>query len=388
MTELPLPIGDGIHDDATAIQALLDSGLSTVRLPAPQKHYTLQRTLHIHSNTSLVLDRFATIRLADGANSHMLAADDPHSENISVSGGIWDFNNQGQAPNPMRIPPEDGNYEAVTHFIFYFENVKNLLLGGLTMKDPTIFASTFDHVEQFTVSDITFDFNFGNPNATNMDGIHLNGGCRFGRITNLKGACYDDMVALNADEGKGGPIEDIQIDGLFCEGCHSAVRLLSRGWPVRRVHISNVFGTFFQYCVGVTRYSDDGREGVFDQIHLSDIYASKAPRLPVHGKEGGYVYALVWIEGGLSVGNLQIDHLHRRESVTAIPTLSILPGACIRVLGLEHVSQENGTGEAIPLILNRGNIGCLYLRDIQAGGDRLLADEGGIGRIVSDEPLN
>lgn len=384
MNDLPILLGDGIHDDAPAIQALLDSGSSTVRLPAPEKHYVIYSALHIHSNTSLILDGFTTIRLADRANAHMLVADDPHSENISVSGGIWDFNNQGQAPNPMRIPPDDGHYEAVTHFIFYFENVKNLYLGGLTMKDPTIFASTFDHVEQFTVENITFDFNFGNPNATNMDGIHLNGGCRFGRITNLKGACYDDMVALNADEGKGGPIEDIQIDGLFCEGCHSAVRLLSRGWPVRRVHISNVYGTFFQYCIGVTRYSDDGSEGVFDQLHLSDIYASKAPRLPVHGKEGGYVYALVWIEGGLAIGNLQIDHMHRRESVTAIPTLSILSGADIRVLGMEHISQENETGEAIPLILNHGNIGTLYLRDVQTGGDRLLADEGEIGRIISD----
>ncbi len=193
------------------------------------------------------------------------------------------------------------------------------------------------------------------------------------------------MVALNADEGKGGPIEDIQIDGLFCEGCHSAVRLLSRGWPVRRVHISNVFGTFFQYCIGITRYSDDGREGVFDQVHLSDIYASKAPRLPVHGKEGGYVYALIWIEGGLAVGNLQIDHLHRREAVTAIPTLSIMPWADIKVLGLEHISQENETGEKMPVILNRGSIGKMYLRDVQEGGDILLENNGIISEIISVE---
>ncbi len=385
MNCLPMPAGDGVRDDTESIQALLDSGLSAVRLPPPPKFYSISRALCIHSGTSLILDRFTVIRLSDGADSHMLMTDGEQSENISVSGGIWDFNNQGQAPNPMRIPPEDGDYAAVTHFIFYFENVKNLYVGDLTMKDPTIFASVFDHAEQFTVRNITFDFNYGKPNATNMDGIHLNGGCRFGRIENLKGPCYDDMVALNADEGRGGPIEDIQIDGLFCEGCHSAVRLLSRGWPVQRVHISNVFGTFFQYCVGVTRYSDEGREGVFDQIHLSDIYASKAPRLPVHGKEGGYVYALIWIEGGLTVGNLQIDRLHRREAVTAIPTLSVMPGARINVLGLEHVSQENGTGEPFPVILNRGSIGKMYLRDVQPGGDILLENHGVISQGESPE---
>ena len=136
----------------------------------------------------------------------------------------------------------------------------------------------------------------------------------------------------------------------------------------------------------MTRYSDDGREGVFDQLHLSDIYASKAPRLPVHGKEGGYVYALIWIEGGLAIDNLQIDHMHRREAVTSIPTLSILPGASIRVLGMEHISQENATGEPVPLILNQGNIDTLYLRDVQTGGDRLLINKGRTGRIISDVP--
>ena len=34
-------------------------------------------------------------------------------------------------------------------------------------------------------------------------------------IRNLQGACYDDFVALNAHEGSGGDVTNIQIDGLF-----------------------------------------------------------------------------------------------------------------------------------------------------------------------------
>lgn len=381
-------IGNGIHDDTDAIQSLLDSGASAVRLPAPEKCYLISKPLRLHSGTALILEPYTRIRLADGANCHMAVNAEENAQNIAIRGGIWDFNNLGQAPNPMRISPEDGNYEAVTHFIFYFDQVKNLHLSGMTLKDPTIFAVTLSYVEQFTVDDITFDFNYGNPNATNMDGIHLNGGCRYGRITNLKGACYDDMVALNADEGRGGPIEDIQVDGIFCSDCHSAVRLLSRGYPVRRVHISNVFGTFFQYCVGLTRYSDEGTTGLFDQICLSNIYASKAVRIPVYGKENSYVYALVWIEGGLEINNLQISQLHRRETVTAIPTLSILEGAHIRLLSLEHLSQENKTGESFPLILNHGKVDKLFLRDIQVLHGQLLANHGQIGCTYKDEELS
>ena len=66
------------------------------------------------------------------------------------------------------------------------------------------------------------------------DGIQLDGYCRFGRISNLKGATNDDLVAINADDNENespcfGPIEDISIDGLYAEGCHSAVRILSSG---------------------------------------------------------------------------------------------------------------------------------------------------------------
>ena len=49
--------GDGIHDDAPAIQEMLDSGVSAVVLPAPKKNYAIGSTLVIHSGQSLVLPR-------------------------------------------------------------------------------------------------------------------------------------------------------------------------------------------------------------------------------------------------------------------------------------------------------------------------------------------
>ena len=48
-----VPIGDGIHDDTAAIQALLDTGASLVELPAPKVSYIISRTLLIGDGHSL-----------------------------------------------------------------------------------------------------------------------------------------------------------------------------------------------------------------------------------------------------------------------------------------------------------------------------------------------
>ena len=72
-------VGDGKHDDTAGLQAVLDSGASTVYLPAPPTAYLISRTLTIHSRQTLVADRNAIIRLDDHAHMHMLTnADHEH----------------------------------------------------------------------------------------------------------------------------------------------------------------------------------------------------------------------------------------------------------------------------------------------------------------------
>ena len=122
--------GDGIHDDTDAIQELIDSGVCEVSLPAPEQFYLISRPLVLPSNFRLVLPRFAEIRLADNANCVMVRnrwrdipddgsvvregrdqiwnfvnriSPDPEDlcENIEIMGGIWNFNNKNQKPNPL-----------------------------------------------------------------------------------------------------------------------------------------------------------------------------------------------------------------------------------------------------------------------------------------------
>lgn len=368
--------GDGIHDDTAAIQALLDTRDRLIELPMPKEMYLISKPLIIYSNQELKLPSLARIRLADGANCKMLVNADYQdgNANIYISGGIWDQNNLGQISNPYHYPhPQLPEYDGIGMF---FRNVVNLHMSNMTFKDPVTYAAALDTVSYFNVENIVFDFNTGNPWAINMDGIHLNGNCHFGTLRNLKGACYDDLIALNADEGTRGPITNIDIDGIFAEGCHSAVRLLSVNCSIEHVHIRNVYGTYFQYCIGVTKYQPQDTTGYYDGLSFDNIFASKAERLTVYGKDGSYVYPLLWIEENLRVKNISISNVFRTEKITAIPTIYVGKNTVVENMALHNVSCENQTGEPMPLFDNRGTVERLTYSNLRTNGDEFFAGPG------------
>ena len=381
----PTLYGDGIHDDTQALQSLLDARTVYVKFPPPKVCYLISKPLKIHSGQELALDRYCHIKLMPNSNCVMLENADPENgdKNITVTGGIWDLNNLEQEKNPIHFSNNPnlfmGFYPDVYNgTVISFYNVRNLRIAHLTVKDPVTFSITLNVINQFTVEDITFDFNYGNPWAVNMDGVHLCGNCHFGVIRNLKGSCYDDMVAINADEGVPGPITDIQVDGLFADDCHSAVRLLSADHPVERISISNVFGTYYQYCIGVTKYYA-GTNGYFDGIVLKNIFASKAPRHSVYQKDGSFVYPLIWVQSGLTVKNLSVENVYRKEKNVVVETIGIDKGATVENLSLNNIVQENLLPEQFPLILNKGVIESLYTNGLRSQGGEVLVNEGDIG---------
>ena len=388
--------GDGIHDDTKAIQELIDKSGVELRLPSPKVNYLISAPLELPSNFKFILPRFAEIKLAKGSDCVMLKNKtiddydasrtdqdlyefvneyswDYQCENIEVEGGIWNFNNMEQSPNPIYTNVYEPKGYGGFPILFY--NVKNLRVSSLTVKDPVTYAIIFDRVSHFTVDNIIFDFNYGNPIAMNMDGMHLNGNCHYGTITNLKGTCYDDLVALNADEGSKGPITNITISGLYAENCHSAARLLSANYPVSNIHISDVYGTYFQYCIGLTRFYETKSHGVFDAITLDNIYASKAERIDVYGKKGTYVYPLIWIQSKLLVKALKISNLHRREYTTPVETIYVDADTKVEQLILDNITTENYTdSDNMPLFVNKGDIKYLRSNDLFEDGKKLELD--------------
>ena len=373
--------GDGIHDDYEAIQELLDSRNPQIALPVPAKNYLISKTLKIYSNQQFILPRYAVIRMADMSNCYMMANADPENGNcnFTVEGGIWDYNNKGQGPNPFHHP--DPNYPNYIGFMFFFHNVKNFRFAHMTMKDPITFCLTLDMASYFTVEDITFDFNHGNPRAENMDGVHLDGNCHHGVIRNLKGACHDDLVALNADEGSNGPITHIEVDGIFCEDCHSAVRLLTRLNRVEHIHIHNIHGSFYQYCVGFTNvdrtYPGD-YIGYFNNILVENLHISKAKRIPIYNKDAMGHFPLLWFQDGITTKNITIRNVCRQERINDIPLLSTEPTAHIGCLKLQDVVQQDSQIHIPAMIENYGTIDTLTTDNVTTDCGELIINNGTI----------
>jgi hypothetical protein len=362
-----LPTGDGVTDDTQAIQSLLDSRVTTVYLPAPAKHYVISKALRIYSNQTLKLDPSTVIRLADNANDYMITNDDFEggNKNIVISGGVWDGNNVGvHHATGSRNGVSPRNFFIGSVFVML--NVENLRIENLTVKDPEKFGVHIAACRRFTVENIVFDYN---RHEHNMDGIHLQGGCSFGRVSNIKGNTYDDMVALNADDGEyweisKGAITDIQIDGLWASDCFRAVRFLSTGTPVKRVSISNVFGSYFTNTIAFTHWRLTTTLPRFEDISIHNVFTAKITDSELVGKLNRKPdeLAIIGIEGKLSFNNLTISNVFRNEWLPgAAPTIHIQQGTVIETLRLRDIQQANMTDTPLTFMHNEASIVQLFI---------------------------
>jgi len=375
--DIPEVRGDGVHDDTSGLQAALDSGASVVRLPMPPAHYVISRTLVMHSGQTLLAERRAVIRLADHAHAHMLTNADHGtlSRGITVRGGIWDGNNAHQTceyhqkGRARRVPYDPARYLGV---LLQLNNVEDLHISGLTLKDPETFGIQIANIRRFTVEDITFDYNMLRGN---MDGVHLHGNCHQGRIANLKGATNDDQVALNADDGSmyeisRGPITDIQIDGLWAENGYTAVRLLSAGSPIRRVRISNLFGSFRYYLTSFGHHNaHPGEPSEISDVVIDGVFCAK-PTQPTDSSQPWDEaairrYPLFWVEPGTRVRNLLISNLARTESMAdAPPCIHVSEGAQIEHLGVSQAGVVNLAPTPLDFLHNEGSIESLSMTNV------------------------
>lgn len=374
-------VGDGTQDDTAAIQALLDSRRTLVHLPAPPKYYLISKPLRIYSGQTLQLDRFTTIRLKDRSDCLMITNDDHErgNENIALIGGVWDMNNEGQSlAEYQKTRNWKGVYDPARYLgvLMRFNRVKRLTLRGLTLKDPVTFSTQLGNLNEFTIEDVTFDHNL---KRTNMDGIHVHGNSRHGRITNLKGATNDDLVALNADDGgifemSRGAIEDVAVDGVWAKDGYTAVRLLSAGSPLRRIRLANIFGTYRYNVVSFTNHKvHPGSESTFEDISIHSIYCEKSGMgmKADPAKPGSSKLSMIWIDAPAVVSGLTMSDLHRTETVWPAASIFVEPGVTINSVQLTQATILNRTPGPLDLLVNHGTIEHLSLSQV-----RMEASEG------------
>lgn len=388
--------GDGIHDDLPAIQELLDSGKSCVYLPPASKFYKICGTIRIHSYQELRLDRYTVIRLGEHCDCAMLtnAEKEEWNSHISVCGGIWDMNHSAQSPNPAHFPVEgllsknlaengfvpSNRYlpkNVYTGFCFIFSSIRHFYLGNLTIVNPVVYGADLAYVEDFTVENIDFEYTEGSPKLWNLDGIHIEAGCQNGVVRNLKGACHDDTVAITSDDLFSGPIRNITVDGIYADGSHSAVRLLSKSTPVENIHITNVFGSYYVYAIILSDYSSNGSDHpIFENITIDNIYASLCPGTV--DVPGNYEPLISIRSTGvpIHIRELTLSRICRTETHLAQPTIRISENVTIDALSVSDCVQTNRTGTPFPFIQCNGTIGKLFFSHIDTGADAFCEGNG------------
>ena len=363
-------LGNGIADDTAAIQERLDTGSPCVYLPPPAVCYRISRPLVIGSGQELRLDRFSVVRLAPGSDCPMLenrAYRDGRDVRLAVTGGIWDADNVRQTGNFQQLP--GGRDRAPTSFdpdffigmAMRFNHVEEMRVSGVTIRNPVSYGIAFGHASYIVVEDVAFDYATWNPIPLNMDGVHFDGCCHHLRVANLRGTCFDDMVALNANDGicspEEGPIHDVDIDGLYCAYCHSAVRMLSAGAPLGRVTVRNVHGHFYCYTVGLTHYFPEKPRGRFDDIVVGDVFAAKALVPPeCGGSDYRAPMEVIHLQGPIDVGNLVVERLYRDEDCLPAATIGVDAQATVENLVVRDCRQTNRLARPIEFLSNRGRI--------------------------------
>ena len=211
--------------------------------------------------------------------------------------------------------------------------------------------------------------------------MHLDGGCHHGRISNIRGTAYDDLVAINANDGRcaafEGDITDIDIDGLYSEYCHSAVRLLSTGAKIRRINISNVHGNYYRYAVGFTHFfGDRPTRGTFDAITISNCHVAKC--LQPADLHMLAAFPLFYFDGRIDVGTVTIRDVTREESTSNEATIGIVKSCHVGRLILRDISQVNRTDESLTFLQMSGRVDELVrenIRLVDAPGANVPCDE-------------
>ena len=368
------------QDNTAELQQLLDK-CGDVFFESGE--YVISNTLVIHDHTRLTLAQDTVIHLADHACCLMLKNDccykNGSNHHIIVEGGTWDGNNIAQTRGKVHT---DKPYNMGV--VMRFENVFDLTVRDLVIKDPESYAMQFRFVDRFNVENITFDYNM---KKLNMDGVHINGPARNGVIRNIKGATNDDLVALNCDDGYDdgeqlictkGNIENITVDGLFADNGYTAVRLLSCGSTMRNISIKNIFGTYRFYGISFTHHNIfPGERYSFDNIFVENMFCAKPPNgLTVDPEiidvidnkygQGTYERAImtspiIWFENGVYCGNVTFSGISRiEEAETQAPTILIDPNVHIDHLVIKNAFQKFVNSPEVPLVVNHSTVDIVW----------------------------
>lgn len=265
-----------LNSDAQMIQSAIDLARNTgdlVLIPkinarTGKSIWEIEQTIFLHDESTLILQN-CYLRMADDVvcqmfankNSSTTASSQNNSlqKHITIKGigkavldggkhnGLFEVN--GIARKVSKYPEK----KATDNCMLFFNNVENLVIENLTIKNQRYWGICLCPVSNSRISNIHYE---SSSNVPCQDGIDLLKGCHDIIIENITGCVGDNIVALLATDSdiypkvtgdrKNGDIYNVSIRNIMgygVGGC-ALIRLLNHdGFKIYNVRIDNVIET-------------------------------------------------------------------------------------------------------------------------------------------------
>ncbi|CAM3442003.1 glycosyl hydrolase family 28 protein [Deinococcus saxicola] len=261
-------VGDGLHNDAPAIQAAIDAchaaGGGTVLLPAGRTY--LSGSLELRGQTEFRVERGATLlaspdyadyrpeHFSDAISGGLIDTDSELSRrawltafeahDLSITGGgVIDGHGRAfvQADlggiYEMRGPEGEEQYQARPYTLNLI-GCQRLDVGGLILRDGAYWTLRLTGCQDVTITNLRLHNDLKLPNN---DGIDLDR-CKRVRISDCDIVAGDDAICLKACRSTAayGVCEDITVTNCTLQSVSSAFKIGSECWsPVRNVIFSS-----------------------------------------------------------------------------------------------------------------------------------------------------
>ncbi len=388
----------GGTDDTQIIQEILDRAPKLGSLKLVVDGAILVKGLKVHSNTTIeCLGSNCGFFLADNSDQPIIrnadqSATERKNQHITFIGGTYNGNSAKQTHITLstKLPPGKNWTVGIAMY-----GVEQVTMRDLAIVDMTTFAVHFSNWRYVTCQNVFIHLS-QKPEPLQC-GIQFQGPGQFLSMRNIHGNPGDDIIALNADDyncdwnKKGeftgndifgpnvsfGPITDVDIDGVFIDGGHNGIRILSRASRVDRVFIRNVQGTFSKYGFFISpAWRPGGNLGniTFENIDLRPLEPDFGP-LP-----------FVFLVQG-NVEQLTLRNIRSHLPVDSRPVVWVQPSSDIGVFRVDGMSlyQTNPHAAQTPAIQVDGHIDLLSVNDVTLYRPKEMPVDGTLIRTDPDK---
>ena len=316
-------------DQTTKMQALLDraksanSGIHVII----DGRYTVGG-LVVYSNTWVEAMPGCGLMLATSNNMPLFrnanfTTNAPEDENITISGGVYNFNGYKQSHDIAAHDGYIGGWVCGMEFI----GVNNLTIKDTYLHNASTIMVRIQNCYDVAVRNTEIDA--GSFPPINRDGWHFNGPCGNITMENLKIDAGDDGIAFNANEPvingpgvavtnwtplfwAGGPITNVTVRNVnYIGSCLSATRLLSSGSLIDNVSYDGLHGTVTVRFASIDNYQESPTNMV--PIGNANLGSIRFANIDVELIGGGQNHQGTFDVSNAGITNLVIDGWYRNS---------------------------------------------------------------------------